>query len=578
MARTPVTDNNSVAAVLTQIADLLEIKGQNLFRVRSYRQAAEAIQLAPRPVAEMTTVEELQSIPGVGKGIGEKVLEIVQTGRSSQLAELQQELPPTLLDLLTVPGVGPRTVALVYQDLGIETVEQLEQAAREHKLRALPHMGAKSEEKILKGIETTRAYSGRFRQDQVLPLADALVEALRRRQEVALAEYAGSARRGAETIGDLDILACSDKPAKVMQYFVSLPQVAEVLLRGDTKTSVRADSNLQIDLRVVPADSFGAALQYFTGSQPHNVRLRTLAKAKGIRLNEYGVFVEATDERLGGQKEEDVYAALGLPLIPPQLRENAGELEAAQEGRLPRLIQANDIRGDLHVHTSDSDGTMALEQVVQTAIDLRYDYVCVTDHTKSLIVANGLDEKGLLAQQKRIAALNQRLEGKLRLLSGCEVNILSDGKTDIDQEVLLQLDLVTGSIHSGMDQPKEKITHRLLAAIENPAIKIIGHPTNRIIGRRAESPMDFETVFKAAAKHRTAMEINCWPERLDLRDVYLRQGREYQVRFCVCTDSHAREHMTTMMRYGLLTAQRGWLEPKHVLNTSPVKRLLAYFR
>ena len=577
MARKTVVDNNTIAEILTQIADMLEIKGENVFRIRSYRQAAEAIQVAPHPLAEMTTVQELESIPGVGKSIAEKVLEMVHTGKSSQLEELKRELPGTLLDLLTVPGVGPRTVAMVYKELGIETVEQLEQAASEQRLRGLRGMGAKSEEKILRGIETTRAYSGRFRQDQVLPIADEIVAALRGRKEVTFAEYAGSARRGLETIGDLDVLACSNAPKKVMDFFVSLPQVAETLLRGDTKATVRAENNLQMDLRVVPAESFGAALQYFTGSQAHSVRLRTLAKTKGIRLNEYGVFVEATNKRKGGEKEEDVYSTLNLPWIPPQLRENAGEVEAAQDDRLPHLIQPGDIRGDLHCHTRESDGVMTMEEVARTAIELGYQYVCISDHTKSLIVAKGLDEKGLLAQKKRIQALNKRLAGKIHLLCGCEVNILSGGKLDIDQEVLLQLDVVTGSIHSGIDQPKEKITERLLAAIENPAVKIIGHPTNRIIGRRAESRMDLEAVFKAAAKHHTAMEVNCWPERLDLRDVYLRQASEHGVRFCICTDSHAPHHMKTMMRYGLLTAQRGWLEAKDVLNTYPLPKLLRYF-
>jgi len=574
MGESKAIDNNTIAQVLSAIADLLEVKGEDVFRIRSYRRAAEAVQMAPRALTEMATAKELQSIPGIGKSIAEKILEIIQTGRSSQLEELQRELPATLLDLLKVPGVGPRHVATFYKELGIETVEQLEQAAREHRLRSLPGMGAKSEEKILKGIEATGAHKGRFLQHQVLPLADELVARLQRLPEVSRADYAGSARRGAETIGDLDILACSGKPQKVMDYFASLPEAKEVLVRGETKTTIRTESNLQIDLRVVPEECYGAAMQYFTGSQAHSVRLRTLAKARGLRINEYGVFIEETGERIAGASEEEVYGALQLPLIPPQLRENAGEIEAAQAGKLPKLVERKQIRGDLHVHTRASDGTMTLEEVAEQAMELGYEYVCIADHTKSLIVAQGLDEKGLLKQKRQIEELNERLEGKVRLLSGCEVNIMSDGKPDIDQEVLLQLEVVTGSIHSGLDQAKEKITERLVTAMENPAIDIIGHPTNRIIGRRAESAMDFEAVFKAAARTGTALEVNCWPERLDLRDVHLRQGREYGARFCICTDAHARGQMRDLIRYGVLTAQRGWLTRAEVLNTRPLKALL----
>jgi len=567
-----------IAEVLTEVADLLAIKDENPFKIRAYQAAAEAIQLSGLTFGPETDLEELLAMRGVGRSIAEKVKELLEVGSISYLEELKKELPESLLELLQIPTLGPKKVGAIYRELGIRSLDELEDAARAQKIRALRGFGATVEANILHGIEFARSRTGRHLLDKALAVASRIVSSLQDSGLPGRAEYAGSLRRGKETIGDIDIVATCARPAALMKVFVEMPDVAEVVAHGETKSSLITDEGVQVDLRVVQEGSYGAALLYFTGSQSHNIHLRGLANDLGLKINEYGVFEEASGKFVGGETEEDVYAKVGLEWISPCLREDAGELEAAKEGCLPHLVQHSDIRGDLHLHTYASDGAMTLEEAALTVADLGYEYLGISDHTKALGVASGLNEEQLLNQAEQIAAFNDSHPDAVRLLSGCEVNILADGRPDIEPEVLEQMDFVIGSVHTALGQSQEKMTERLLAAIKDDNIDAIGHPTNRILGKREESKFDLETVFEAAIKHRTALEINCWPERLDLPDAYLRRARGRGLPICINTDSHRTTHLTSMMKYGIMTAQRGWVEPEQVINTFPLERLLRFLR
>ena len=567
-----------IARVLQQIADLLAIKGENAFKIRAYESAAEAVQASGLAFGRGIGLDELVAIRGVGKGIAEKIKELVDEGRIGYLEELKQELPETLLDLLQIPTMGPKKVGAVFRELAVKTVDELEEAGRAQKLRSLPGFGATVEANILHGIEFAKSRTGRHLLDRALEVASRILSILNESGLPERTEYAGSLRRGKDTIGDLDILATCSEPAALMRVFVGMPSVEQVLAHGETKSSLVTDEGIQVDLRVVPEVSYGAALQYFTGSQAHNVRLRGLAKAQGLKVNEYGIFEEGSDKFLGGQTEEEVYESVGLAWIPACLREDAGEFEAAAERRLPHLVQLSDIKGDLHVHTNASDGVMTLDEAALTATQLGYEYICISDHTKALAVANGLTEEELLEQAERIAAYNDSHPRAAGLLSGCEVNILADGEPDISLEVLDRLDFVVGSVHTALSQSEAKMTERLIKAIECGSIDAIGHPTNRIIGKREESRFDLEAVFEAAIKHQVALEINCWPERLDLPDVYLRRARGKNIPICINTDSHNTTHLSSMMKYGVMTAQRGWVQSEQVINALPLKDLLGFLK
>lgn len=563
-----------IARTLTQIADLMAVKGENPFKIRAYVSAAEAVQAAGITFDPGVDLKDLLAIRGIGKSIAEKIKELLDEGRIGYLEELKEELPESLLELLEIPTLGPKKVGALYRELGISTVAELEEAARGQKLRLLAGFGATVEANILHGIEFAKTRTGRHLLDRALEVASRILSVLTESGLPQRTEVAGSLRRGKETIGDLDILATCAEPEALMKAFVEMPQVIGILAHGETKSSVVAEERVQVDLRVVPEASYGAALQYFTGSQSHNIRLRGLAKARGLRINEYGIFEENTEKLVGGETEEEVYERAGLVWIPPCLREDAGEFEAAGEGRLPHLVQQFDIKGDLHVHTSASDGNMSLEEAALTATELGYEYLCISDHTRALTVANGLSERQLLEQAERIAAFNESHPRAVRLLSGCEVNILADGQPDISSEVLEELDFVIGSVHTALAQSEAKMTERLIRAIENDTIDCIGHPTNRILGKREESKFDLEVVLEAAIEQQTALEINSWPERLDLPDAYLRRARGKNLRICINTDSHNTTHLSTMMKYGILTAQRGWVETGQVINALPLEEFL----
>lgn len=567
-------ENADIAKIFEDIADLLEIKNDNPFRVRSYRNAALVIGGIPESLRSlvMRDESELDDIKGIGKSIHEKIVEIVKTGKCRFHDELLKELPPGLLELLEVSGIGPKKVHLLYDTLGIESVEGLEKAARDGKIRNLPHMGEKTEGNILKAIEELKSHKGRFRISLAISYAESLIEYLKKLPDVTAVEPAGSLRRWRDTIGDVDILVACKKGAPVMERFVKYPEVKDVLARGDTKSAVILRNNLQVDVRVLDEDSFGSALQYFTGSKAHNIAIRDRAKRMGLKISEYGVFDEKTDKRLAGRTEEEVYKAVGLPYIPPELRENTGEIEAAEKGSLPKLIDIKDMKGDLHVHTTESDGIHTLEEMAAYAMQKRYEYIAVTDHSKALGITHGLDEDRVLKQIKKIDMLNERLKG-FRILKGAEVDIKGDGSLDMEEDVLKKLDCVVAAVHSRFNMTMEDMTDRIITAMATGLVNIIAHPTGRVIAAREPYPVDMPRLMQAAKKHNVILELNSYPERLDLNDGYLRLAKDMGVMVAISTDSHNRQHMD-YIRFGVHTARRGWLEKGDVLNTRSLKEVL----
>jgi len=570
--------NEEIAYTLHEIGELLDIQGESVFRVQAYDRAATAIRNLARDVADIYDeggLKALQTIPGVGKSTALKIVEMLQTGKSSRLEELRKSLPPSLVAMSEIPGIGPKKIKRLYDELGVATLEQLEGAAKAGRVRELRGMSAKTEENILKGIEAFRQHHERILLYDAYPVAERVVTELSSSAAVERVDPAGSLRRFKETIGDIDILASSRKAEEVMEKFATLPEVREVVARGPTKSSVRTRAGLQVDLRVVTPDQYGAALQYFTGSKAHNIHLRELAKKRNLKINEYGVFDVETDKRVAGATEEEVYAQLGLPWIPPTLREDKGEIEAAAEGRLPKLIQLEDVRGDLHVHTNWSDGSPKIDEVAEAAIELGYEYVAITDHGYKLGITGGLEPSELERQIKETEEVNRRYP-RITILAGSEVSIDNEGKVDFDDDLLARLDIVNASIHAGFNQDRKQLTERTLAAIENPHVDIVCHPTGRLLGRRDAYDIDLDEVFKTAAKHKKVLELNAWPNRLDLKDDYLREAKSHGVRFAISTDSHRLEELHFMF-YGIVTAQRGWLGPDDAINTLPLdelKRLL----
>ncbi|MCX7794498.1 MAG: DNA polymerase/3'-5' exonuclease PolX [Thermodesulfovibrionales bacterium] len=563
--------NQEIARLFNEIADLLELKGENPFRIRAYRRAAMQIEGLPKDISGLSE-EELTRIPGIGQDLAGKIREYITKGRLTLHEELKKEFPETFLELLQVPGLGPKRAKIVYEKLNIKNLEELEEAVRSGKLRTLPGIREKTEENILKGIEFLKRGSERKPIGRVLPLAMDIVEALKQKAPLKDIAIAGSLRRWKDTIKDIDILVTSKKPEEVMKVFVHLPQVRDVIARGSTKSSVVIEEGIQVDLRVVEEDSFGAALQYFTGSKAHNIKLREMASKKGLKINEYGVFRESDNRKLGGKTEEEVYKILGLPWIPPELREDTGEIEAALEGRLPDIISFDDIKGDLHVHTKWSDGSHDLETLIKAAKERNYRYIAITDHSKGLGVARGLDEERLLEQIKLIDEVNSRLNN-FKLLKGVEIDIRSDGRLDLSDDILKRLDIVVASIHSGFKQSKEQLTKRLLSAIRNPCVSVIAHPTGRLIGERDAYEIDIEAIFREAKKYGVAFEINAYPLRLDLNEHHTKMAKEYGIPIVISTDTHLTQHFD-YMRYGVSIARRGWLEKKDVLNCLEYEELI----
>lgn len=566
--------NAQIAQVFYRIAELLDIKGENPFRVRAYEKAALVIESLSEPVEKIYREGRLTEVPGIGKSIAEKIGELIETGRLSYLEELEASIPAGVVELLKIPEVGPKTAWLVYNQLGIKSIEEMEQAAREGKLRNLPGLGPKTEENILKGIERLRKFGERVPLGIALPFARQIVEWLRERAPIDKIEPAGSLRRRKETIGDIDILVTSTQPLEVMDAFVSLPVVREVLAKGETKTSVVTEMGIQMDVRVVEPDCFGAALQYFTGSKEHNIHLRKIAQDMGLKISEYGVF--RGEEKIAGVTEEEVYKVLNLPWIPPELREDRGEIEAAAEGNLPQLVELKDIRGDLHIHTKHSDGNFTIKEMALAAKDLGYEYIGIADHTKGLGVAAGQDEEEILKEKEEIERLNEELEG-IKVLAGVEVNIRMDGTLDIDEEVLEQLDFVIASVHSAFKQPREVMTERICKAMEREVVDILGHPTGRLIGKRDAYELDTERLIDEAVRTGTILEINAFPDRMDLPDILCRAAKAKGARFAINTDAHSIDQLN-LIEYGVSTARRGWLEKKDIVNCLPLNELLKIFK
>jgi DNA polymerase (family 10) len=558
-------DNAAIARILTEIGDLLELRGDNPFKIRAYRSAADVVSNSPEPVSGLTDAQ-LREWPGIGKDLSLRIIEICTTGTCLIHTELMAQFPSTLLDLLRLQGVGPKTVALLYTQLKITSLDELEQAATTGRLRELKGMGTRKEQLLLKALEESRQHAGRHLLADTSMVAGSVVEHLH--AQIAGIEFipVGSLRRATETCGDIDILAIGVKP-EVMDTFVSYPLVERILGRGDTKSSVLIRGGYQADLRLVPPDSRGAAMQYFTGSKPHNIALRDRAIALGMKLNEYGVFRVADEAKLAGETEEGVYDALGLPWIPPELREHRGEIEAASERRLPALVTDGDLRGDLHMHTTVTDGKDDLETMVRAARDSGLEYIAITDHSQALAMANGLDERRALEHARRVRDLNDRMDG-IDVLAGIECDILPDGSLDLADECLAQLDIVVASVHSAIRQEEAEITARVLRAIEHPLVDIIAHPTNRILLRREPARLNLERVVDAAARHGVALEINCHIDRLDLSDNNARLARERGVKLVVSSDAHSVSALAHK-HWGVLVARRAWAAASDVLNTLP---------
>lgn len=562
-------DNRAIADVLGQVGDLLEIKGDNAFKIRAYRSAAETLTTWPDPVAPLDE-RQLRDIPGIGKDLAARIRELVDTGRCQVHADLLTEFPASVLDLLRLQGVGPKTVALLVAERGITSVPELAAAARAGRLKGLKGMGPKKESLILKAIEERERDAGRHLLAHASAIADDIVQFLQQAVGPVDLVPVGSLRRGAETCGDIDILAVGAEQ-RIMDVFVTHPRVDRVLGHGETKSSVRLHGGMQVDLRVVPPESRGAALQYFTGSKAHNVALRDRALKAGLTLNEYGLFRRDDNTAVAGDDEERVYAALGLPWIAPELREDRGEFQLAAEGRLPRLVTVDDIRGDLHMHTTATDGRDSIEAMAEAAHARGYRYIAITDHSQALAMANGLDERRALEHARRVRALNGRYEG-LTLLAGIECDILEDGQLDLSDDCLAELDVVVASVHSRFSQDEAQMTDRVLRAIAHPSVDIIGHPTGRLLLKRDPLKLHFDRVATAAAAAGVALEMNCQVDRLDLNDVLARAARERGATVVISTDAHAVSGLNNL-RWGVQMARRAWLEPPSILNTQDLDGL-----
>ncbi len=569
-------DNKSIAGILYETADLLQVDGQDSFRIRSYRNAAEAIEALPQQISELISEpKQVLAIPGIGKGMLNNLNEMLSEGRLSLHAELLKKYRPSMLELLRVQGLGPKTVALIWSAYQVCDLEGVEKLATEGKLRELPRMGEKHEQKILKSIQDYRRIAGRFLLNVAEEQAQKIAEHLKDYPGVEKAIPAGSLRRGRETVGDLDILVtgpacCNDEDReKLIDHIIKLPGLMEIIARGENKVSFRQRGGMQVDVRFLPPESFGAAMQYFTGSKGHNVALRQRALKMGYTLSEYSLARLDNKEVVAAKTEEEVYSALKLDYIPPEMRENCGELELAEKHSLPRLISQADLQGDVHMHTIETDGRNTIEEMAEAAREHGYKYMAITDHSKNLAFANGLDDVRALEHVKRIRRIGEKMDG-IRMFAGIEVDILEDGSLDLSDSVLEQMDIVIASVHSHFNQSAEEMTARLLNAIGNPNVSVIGHPTGRILLRRDAYPYDMDAVLRAAAQNKVAMELNAYPDRLDLCDRHLRMAKQHGVKIVINTDSHHTSHLEKI-RFGVLQARRAWLAAGDVLNTLPVE-------
>ncbi len=567
-------DNKAIAHVFYETADLMEVNGDDSFRIRSYRRAAEALEAHPQQVSELLDdPKKLLAIPGIGKGMAANIQELCREGKLSPHQELLQKYRPSMLELLKIQGLGPKTIALLWSAFQVSDLAGVEQLAREGKLRELPRLSAKSEQKILKAIEDYRRISGRFLLDEADRTAEKLTEHLKHIAGIEKITPAGSLRRGRETVGDLDMLitgpCCVDDAQRsgLIEEILRFPGILDVLAKGDNKVSFKLRSGMQVDVRLLPPESYGAAMQYFTGSKNHNVTLRQRALKMGLTLNEYGLFRLEDNERIAGATEDEIYGALKLDCIPPEMRENCGEIELAAEHKLPRLITLQDIRGEVHMHTVETDGRCTIGEMAEAAKARGYQYMAITDHSKNLAFANGLDDKRAVEHIARIRAANDQIDG-ITIMAGIEVDILADGELDLSDAVLEQMDVVVASVHSAFNQEPQQMTDRLLRALDNKNVSILGHPTGRLLLRRDAYAYDMDAVLKTALKNKIAMELNAYPDRLDLNDVHLRMARERGVKIVINTDAHHTSHFEKI-KYGILQARRAWLTASDVLNTLP---------
>ncbi len=564
--------NHEIASLFERIADIMELKGENTFRINSYRKAARVIGDLTEDIEEIAKTQKLTDIPGIGKGTAEKIIEYINTGKMSKYEEVKKGVSEETVGLMQIPGLGPKTVSLLSRELGIVGLRDLENALQAGKLKGLFGIGEKKIENIAKGIELFKISQQRISIGLAYPIVKRIIAELQRNPHMKDIQAAGSLRRMRETVGDIDILVSGAKGAEIVKAFANMRGVTQVLAAGDTRGSVRVEEGVQVDVRVVCEDDFGSALQYFTGSKEHNIHLREIAKKKGFKINEYGIF--KGDKKVGGRFEQEIYRILGMDWIPPELRENRGEIEAAQKGTLPNLIKLSDIKGDLHNHSNWSDGTPTLEEMAVHAMKMGYQYLAVSDHSRSLHVANGLKEEELLEEIEEIDRLNKKFNG-FTLLKASEVDIKADGTLDYPDKLLEKLDVVVASIHSGFKQGREKITERMVAAIHNHYVNIIAHPTGRLISKREGYEIDMDKVIGACSETGTALEINCYYDRLDLNDINCRKAKESGVMIAISTDAHHVNQMW-MMELGVGIARRGWVEKKNVINTLFIDKLKAF--
>jgi DNA polymerase (family 10) len=565
-------NNGEVASVFQDIADLLELKGESVFKVRAYQKAVRSIEQLSVELSQLRAEGKLREVPGIGEAIEKKIGELLDTGHLKYYEEIRAEFPEGVISLLQVPGVGPKTAMKLWTELGIKSTEDLEKAILDGRVAGLFRMGDKTAENILRGLQSMRTKEQRIPIGTALPLAEEIIASLQERAAVRNVTPAGSLRRFRETIGDIDLMGTADDAEAVIEAFTTLPQVREVLAKGGTKASIVTKTNLQVDFRVVPHDEFGSLLQYFTGSKQHNIDLRERALKHGLSLSEYGITVVETGRLERFATEEAFYARLGLQYIPPEFREGTNEIALAEEKKVPRPIESPDVQGDLHVHSNWSDGHDSIEDMALAARARGYRYIAVTDHSKGLGIAHGLNEERVREQRTEINRLNEILKD-FRVLAGIEVDIRADGSLDLPDEVLAGMDIVVASVHSAMGQEQEKMTRRIIRAMENPHVDVIGHPTGRLLGVREAIAVDMEAIFQAAARTGTALEINAMPDRLDLKDIHIFRARELGVKLSLGTDAHGTEHLP-LMRFGVGIARRGWAGAGHVLNTVPVEGVL----
>lgn len=569
-------NNADVAATLTEIAELLELKGETTFRIRAYENAARTLGNMPEDIRTVAAEGRLKEIKGVGDALAKKIDELLATGKMEYLENLRAEFPPGVRALMAVPGVGPSLARRAYTELGVDSLEGLRTAAESGALASLPGFGEKSAENVLRALSRVSKRDQRISIGRAIPLVEELIAALGSDAFVHHLAPGGSLRRWSPTIGDLDLLATSSSPKEIMEIFVSLPIVSQVLGHGATKSTIITDNGIQVDLRIVPDESFGSLLQHFTGSKQHNIELREYALARGLSLNEYGITTVKAGQTSTFDSEEGFYRALGLEWIPPELREAHGEIDAARRDALPELVQVSDVRGDLHMHSNWSDGTVPVEEMVLAARERGYEYVAITDHSGGIGVAHGLSVERIKEQIELIRMLDRQIDG-ITILAGSEVDIKRDGSLDFPDEILEQLDWVIASVHSGFNQSEADMTARMIRAVENPHVDAIAHPTGRIIGKREPYAVDLEAVFRAAARAHTALEINSFPDRLDLSDTQARRAKDLGVMLVVDTDSHAPIHLENL-RYGIAMARRGWCEKENVLNTRGLRGLREWLR